>query len=162
MDIDKLPIDELPNTIVADLTKGIIYKITCNLTGKCYYGSTIQTLAKRASVHKLETNLSSSKEIIKNGNWIIEMIEEVIFKNKIELLLRERFYIETDNNSINKNRPCVTYDERVEQSKDNMRKWYLSHRTEHIKKMSIYQDNHYEQHKEAMRNYQNKLRNKQI
>ena len=50
----------MENTIVADLTKGIIYKITCNLTGKCYYGSTIQTLAKRASVHKLTTNLSNS------------------------------------------------------------------------------------------------------
>ena len=147
----------MENTIVADLTKGIIYKITCNLTGKCYYGSTIQTLAKRASVHKMETNLSTSKEIIKNGNWIIEMIEEVIFKNKIELLLREIFYIETDKNSINKNRPCVTYDERVKQSKDNMRKWYLSHRTEHIKKMSIYQDQNAEAHREAMRRYNHKI-----
>ena len=157
MDIDKF-IDKLPqNTIVAYLTKGIIYKISCNLTGKCYYGSTIQTLAKRASVHKMETNFSTSKEIIKNGDWKIESVEEVIFKNKIELLLRERFYIEADNNSINKNRPCVSSDERAKQSKEIMRKWYLAHRTEHIKKMSIYQDQNAEAHREAMRRYQHKI-----
>ena len=59
---------------------GIVYKITCNLTGKCYYGSTQQTLAKRKSVHKLESNMASSREIVKNGDWKIETVEEVVLK----------------------------------------------------------------------------------
>ena len=46
------------------VSEGIVYKITCNLTGKCYYGSTQQTLAKRKSVHKLESNMASSREIV--------------------------------------------------------------------------------------------------
>ena len=32
--------------------KGIIYKIVCNETGECYYGSTTKTLNKRITEHK--------------------------------------------------------------------------------------------------------------
>ena len=65
--------DKSTQTNLSGLTnqEGIVYKITCNLTGKCYYGSTQQTLAKRKSVHKLESNMASSKEIVKNGDWKI-------------------------------------------------------------------------------------------
>ena len=137
---------------------GIVYKITCNLTGKCYYGSTIQTLSKRASVHKLESNMASSREIVKNGDWKIEAVEEVVFKNKLELLQRERFHIENDSNAINKNRPCVTLDERKIQVQNNMKKWYLNHRAEHIHKMTQYNIDHIDKHREAMRKYANKCR----
>lgn len=148
----------MENTIIANLTRGIVYRIKCNTTGKCYYGSTVQSLAKRKSVHKMETNLCTSKEIIENNNWTIEEMEEVIFRNKTELLQRERFHIDNDVNAINKNRPIVTLEEKKAQCQKIMRKWYLAHREEHIKKMSLYQDAHHEQHKEHMRNYQYKKR----
>ena len=140
------------------VSEGIVYKITCNLTGKCYYGSTVQTLAKRESVHKLNSNTATSKQLIQNGNWKIEMIEEVVFKHKLELLQRERFYIDNDDNSINKNRPYVTADERKVQIQQNMKKWYLGHREDHIRKMTQYNLDHLEAHRMAMRKYSKKCR----
>ena len=71
---------------------GIVYKIVCNKTGMTYYGSTTQSLAKRKSTHKIN-NSSSSKEIINQGDWRIEIVEEVVFDNKDVLLNRERHYI---------------------------------------------------------------------
>ena len=102
--------------------------------------------------------MASSREIVKNGDWKIETVEEVVFKNKLELLQRERYYIENDSNAINKNRPCVTLDERKIQDQKNMKKWYLNHRAEHIHKMTQYNLANIEKHREAMRKYAKKQR----
>lgn len=137
----------------ATIKKGIIYKIVCNKTGKTYYGSTMQTLAKRKSMHKLN-NSSTSREIVNLGDWKIEQLEEVMFKVKGELLRRERDYIEKhDGVCVNKNRPIVTEKERKEYQQKNMRKWYVDHREAHIKRVTEYNAAHYEKHKENMRNY---------
>jgi hypothetical protein len=140
--------------IIGDVKKGIVYKIVCNKTGKTYYGSTMQTLAKRKSMHKLN-NSSTSREIVNLGDWKIEQLEEVMFKVKGELLRRERDYIEKhqDGNCVNKNRPIVTDIERKEYQQKNMRKWYVEHREAHIKRVTEYTAAHYEKHKENMRNY---------
>jgi len=130
---------------------GFVYKIVCNKTGKVYYGSTTQTLAKRKSMHKIN-NTSSSKEIINLGDWKIEIVEEVVFDNKDVLLNRERHYIEM-NVCVNKNRPIVTDKERKETQQKNMRKWYLEHREAHIKRATEYNIAHHEKHKENMRSY---------
>lgn len=147
-------------------TKGIVYKISCNKTGKSYYGSTSQTLSKRKSLHKMNKNTSSSKEIIDSGDWRIEVIEEVFYDDKSDLLNRERHYIEiafkkseqTEKGTavgfcVNKNRPIITNEERKEQSKKNMHKWYLENREEHIKHATEYTLANYEKHKESMRRY---------
>lgn len=131
---------------------GLIYKIICNKTGKQYFGSTTQSLAKRKALHKMHNNTSSSKEIIDLGDWRIELIEEITYDDKSDLLNRERHYIEM-NVCVNKNRPIITNEERKEQSKKNMHKWYLENREDHIKRATEYTIANYEKHKETMRRY---------
>ena len=41
------------NQIVGELTKGFIYEIRCNITNKCYYGSS-KEVEKRLYRHKRE------------------------------------------------------------------------------------------------------------
>jgi hypothetical protein len=141
---------------------GLIYKIVCNKTGKKYIGSTTQSLAKRKALHKMNCNSSSSKEIIDTGDWSIEVIEKITFDNKKDLLNRERHYIEIAFKKseqkevgfcVNKNRPIITNEERKEQSKKNMHKWYLANRENHIKRATEYNIANYEKHKESMRRY---------
>jgi hypothetical protein len=143
------------------MNKGIVYKISCNKTGKNYFGSTTQSLAKRQSLHKMNNNSSSSKEIIDLGDWKIEIVEEVTYDDKSDLLNRERHYIEM-NVCVNKNRPIITNEERKEQSKKNMRKWYLENREDHIKRATEYTIANYEKHKESMRRYYNRKKLKNV
>jgi len=80
---------------------GYVYKLTCNETGKCYYGSTKKDINLRLNQHKSQTKTNKgscrSKEIIENGNFKIETIEKVELD---KLLDRENFYIE-NNDCIN-------------------------------------------------------------
>tara|TARA_R110002153_G_scaffold79214_3_gene202247 strand:- start:396 stop:878 length:483 start_codon:yes stop_codon:yes gene_type:complete len=71
-----------------------VYKLTCNTTGKIYIGSTIQSLQLRLNCHKKKSNACISREIIKNNNYEIVLLEEVI-TNEEDLLKREQFYIDT-------------------------------------------------------------------
>ena len=76
-----------------------IYKIQCNETGETYYGSTVQALSKRKSVHKDRAKHPSlgltSTPIINRGNWNMCLVESYPCKSKEELFARERHYIET-------------------------------------------------------------------
>ena len=82
--------------------EGKIYKICCNVTGECYYGSTTQTLAQRMGKHKRNTtNLLGAKAIISRGSFDISLVEVYPCDSKEELHKRERFYIE-NNSCINK------------------------------------------------------------
>ena len=97
------------------LDNGKIYKIVDNTNNNVYFGSTCDSLKHRLSVHKnhykrflngLCNNVRSS-EIIKNGDYKIELLEDCDIKTKDELLARERFFIE-NNNCLNKNIPGRT------------------------------------------------------
>jgi len=94
------------------LKVGRIYKIIDNTNGNIYIGSTTQKLNQRFNNHKNSyNNFINNKQgyctyfdIIKNNNCEIELIKFVIFKDKIELFQRERYYIE-NNNCINQKLP---------------------------------------------------------
>ena len=119
------------------LTTGIIYKLTCLNTLKCYYGSTSKPLNVRLSQHKsLFKNNSgiSSRFVLDGGNFKIEEIEKVNYMDKIELRARERWYIEHDRNCVNHNIPNRT-------CKD----WHEIHHE--------YRKNYYEEHKDELKNY---------
>lgn len=84
---------------------GKIYKIVCNKTGLCYYGSTTQTLTKRLGDHKSayrhflrgKTEMTTSSfKILENKNYDIYLLELVSVDCMKQ---RERYYIE--------NNPCV-------------------------------------------------------
>jgi len=74
-----------------------IYKIVDNTNGNIYIGKTENTLKQRLAVHKIDKNCSST-EIIKNGDYRMELIEETQDKT------RERYWIE-NTECINKQIP---------------------------------------------------------
>jgi hypothetical protein len=94
---------------------GKIYKIVDNTNGNVYIGSTTKKLNERLNKHKSTYNVYlndkynwvTSFEIIKNNDYRIELIKFVIFKDRIELHQRERYYIE-NNKCINKFIPLRT------------------------------------------------------
>ena len=63
---------------------GKIYKITCNITGECYFGSTIKAPCERLGLHKGKYNHTSSKQIIERDDYNYEVLE--------------RFYVDGPNN----------------------------------------------------------------
>jgi hypothetical protein len=85
-----------------------IYKITCNTTGNCYIGKTINNLYTRLTQHEsqytrfekgLIKNNYSSFKVIKNYNYTISLLETT---DKEHSSIRERYYVENTPNCINK------------------------------------------------------------
>ena len=76
----------------------IIYKILDNETDECYIGSTNQKLKRRLGQHKGKNNVCSSKKIIGNDNYKIEILEVCNENNRNE---REQFYISNIKNVVN-------------------------------------------------------------
>jgi hypothetical protein len=87
-----------------DYKNGKIYRIVCNITGECYYGSTTQKLCVRLSDHKNTKKNSTSKQIIDRGNYSIVLEEDCPCDNKEQLERREKYYIQ-NNVCVNKNIP---------------------------------------------------------
>jgi hypothetical protein len=89
--------------------KGLIYKIVSDSTDKVYIGSTTQTLQKRLKRHKssykgylkYNNEYISSYELVKYKNCKIELLEEIEFTDKRELLKLEGYYISNTQNVIN-------------------------------------------------------------
>jgi hypothetical protein len=91
---------------------GTIYSIKCKTTGEQYIGSTCKHVEYRLEQHRCKTNKTSSRAIIDRKNFECIILESVICDSKKELLYRERFFIETEQNVINKSRPIITEIER--------------------------------------------------
>lgn len=73
---------------------GIVYSITCNLTGESYIGST-ESEYKRIAGHKTKTQKCSSKPIIDRGYYTYKRLEIVDYENAKELRQHEQKFIET-------------------------------------------------------------------
>jgi len=92
-----------------DYSNGKIYKIIDNTNGNIYIGSTCLTLEMRLANHLAKYNFNlrgrgnftSSFDIIKNGDYKIELLELVRCENKEQLLDREKYYI-LNNECVNK------------------------------------------------------------
>jgi hypothetical protein len=121
---------------------GRVYKIYCNITGECYYGSTEQTLSRRLSKHKQDykkwkegkSRYVYSYKIIERGNFTISLMEEGEFENKHYMKARERYYIEK-NECVNKNVPNRTKKEWREDNKEHIAEYHKEWREdnkEHI------------------------------
>jgi len=124
-----------------DYTKGKIYKIVCNITKKIYIGSTCEkTLARRLAKHVNYINFYiknnkiiniSSYDIIKGGDYYIELIELFPCNSKDELFTRERYYFDLFE-CINKNKPISTINDKKEYENE-----YIKKNKEKIKNYSI-------------------------
>ena len=111
------------------LNKGKIYKIVDNTNENIYIGSTCKTLKERLSHHKnnykaylkgLYAN-NTSFDIIKNNDFTIKLLEACNIKTKLELLEREKYYIE-NNECLNKQMPGRTKKEYREKNNDKINK----------------------------------------
>tara|TARA_S200002703_G_scaffold158637_1_gene169551 strand:+ start:1490 stop:2062 length:573 start_codon:yes stop_codon:yes gene_type:complete len=97
--------------------KGLIYKIVDNTNNNTYYGSTIQKINHRMNDHreclrkyksgKKTTGLTEAVKIMINEDYYHEIVEEIDYNEKVELLKRERWWIE-NNECINKVIPTRT------------------------------------------------------
>ena len=104
---------------------GKIYKIVCNETGEQYIGATCQKkLCTRLAQHVSKHNNTTSRTIIDSGNYEICLIENYPCNCKDELHMRERFFIETLDNCVNKYIPGRTETEKIEQKKSKKRMVY--------------------------------------
>jgi hypothetical protein len=119
---------------------GKIYKLTSQKTDDIYIGSTIEPLSYRLSGHRNVSDNNPrqaiSRELMKQGDIIIELIELYPCKTKEELLWRERYYIE--------NMKCI-----------NM---VIPIRTK--QELSDYKKKHYEENKEHYKAYKKEFHQK--
>jgi hypothetical protein len=104
-----------------DYSKAKVYRLECN--GLFYYGSTVNTLAQRMSIHR-STRTCSSRILFEMGNEVkIELVEEYACSCKRELEERENFWII--------NNPCVNIkssfrtDDELKNYKDG---WYQANK----------------------------------
>ena len=102
---------------------------------------------------------TTARNIIERGNYIAKVIETVFYKDKKELLIREREYIQ-NNECVNKCWSIVNKDEKKEHVAELAKKWYLAHRESQIHKADIWQKTNKEKHNEAMHRYYLKNRDK--
>ena len=101
-----------------------IYKIVDNTNGNIYIGLTIQTLKERLRGHVRHLDCVS-RDIIKNGDYKIELIEETEDKS------REKYWVK-NTECINKQIPGRTDKEYREDNKEK-RKEYLIDNKDYIK-----------------------------
>ena len=114
-----------------DYQKSKIYKIySVSNEELVYFGSTTQRLSQRKAEHikdsKKEHYNGSSKIIINNGNWKMELIQDYPCLNRLELETLEGDYIK-NNKCINIMIPARTKkqyrDANRDKIRENQKKW---------------------------------------
>ena len=106
---------------------GFVYKIYDNTTGSVYYGSTKNKISQRMALHRSgykawvggKGNKCKSFDIIKNADYTCSLVEQVEFVDKMELLQRERYWIE-NNECVNKNIPARLPEEYYQQNREQI------------------------------------------
>lgn len=86
---------------MVNYSEGKIYAIKSKNTEDIYIGSTTTTLTKRLSQHKRSSKYATSKDIIKCGDYYIELLEKYPCENRKQLQLKEGEYIR-NNKCVNK------------------------------------------------------------
>ena len=142
-------------------SRGKIYKICCNKTGKIYIGSTTEPiLARRLSGHVSQFKLwkngkkcsITSFQILEGNDYYIELLENVCCNSKDELLIKERFYIK-NTECINKNKNLNMTEEDQKQQK----KEYYENNKDKIKEWNKeYNKEYRENNKDKIKEYRKK------
>jgi hypothetical protein len=160
-----------------DFSNTIIYKICCkDINIKDIYVGHTTNFTKRKNQHKTLVNDESCKRkvyecIRENGgwnNWSMIQIEDYQCKNKREAEMRERYWIETLQASLNCNNPYTIYTENPAKYKQD---WYeenkviilekVKHRYEENKEEKLeYQKEYAAKNKEQIKSYQDEYREK--
>lgn len=123
-----------------DYTRGKVYKITSDKGPLIYIGSTCKKyLCSRLACHKShydlykEGNPYFKSRVFKifdeygPENCKIELIEAINAQDKNQLREREKYYIETTENIVNKNIPGRTKEESMKAFRDKNPDYYKIH-----------------------------------
>ena len=145
-----------------------VYKITCNITGKIYYGSTQRTIASRLKTHETRTNTTESKHIIKNGDYKIEQIKKCFHQRDMkeyeDYCIRNFECINVRGAILTKEAQYALIKKWCENNKDKIKSTtakYRANNKDKIKannkknkeKIKIRDKIYYEKNKEYIRNY---------
>ena len=134
---------------MVNYTNSKIYKITCNVTGLTYYGSTVNPLSKRMGEHRsnFKTNRGTckSKLVLASGDYDYCLVEKWPCADKSELHQRERFYIES-NECVNLMIPGRTQKEYYSDNKEEYREYRSAHKEDAAK----YDKKYYSDNKEKL------------
>ena len=135
-----------------------IYKLVDHVHGNIYVGSTMDTIQKRKYSHGSKyrhylkkggvKGFVSAFEVIKHGNWDIELLEELDPNaTPEEMRQRERHFMEQFENVVNKNVPSRTPEQYYQDNcetllrkcrdkyhliKDKKREYYLANREKRL------------------------------
>jgi len=118
-----------------------IYKIIDNTNSNVYIGQTRRTLKVRLAEHK-NSQKCRSRDIIKNGDYRIELIEETDDKS------RERWWIE-DTDCVNISTPGRTNKEYYQNNKDKIKEYNKDNK----EKKKDYNKEYREKNKEKQKEY---------
>ena len=135
---------------------GYIYRLTCDDPNLVYYGSTIQELWKRFSVHKSNFKHNrvccASKKLFEVGSVEIELVLEVEVGSIRELREIEQTYIDNDE-CVNKQRAFQTQEQLKEQKIKASIKYYNSEKAKEYEKKRKNTEYYKEYEKEYNKKY---------
>ena len=150
-----------------DYKNGKIYALRSYKTDNIYIGSTTQTLSQRLGGHKRDykrwlngkKNWCSSYEIIKQGDYYIELIEYADCKTKAELCKKEGEFIRKMKcvNKVIAGRDMKQYhQDNKEHRNNNSRQYYKNNREKLLKDKKQYNiDNQEKIAERRKKHYQN-------
>ena len=150
----------MPRQII-NYENAVIYKLVCNDVNikNCYVGSTTN-FAKRKQAHKGACNNINNNahninvyQFIRDNegwsNWDMVLIEKFKCEDKLELLKKERYYIELLNASLNSKLPSRTKNEYAKtfykEHNEQKREYHATYRENNRDKIREYREQNKEQ-----------------
>ena len=132
--------------------KYIIYKITINDKPEFVYVGSTKQYSDRKYNHKKNYDKHPErllyKTISENGGWenaVMSPIEEYICENKIQSLIRERYWLETLQANMNTMlKPIITEEERDQRNTRYKAKWFQDNKERLTEKNKEYEKTHKE------------------
>jgi hypothetical protein len=116
---------------------GKIYRLTCDDPTMVYYGSTIQTLKQRLSIHKGPNNNTVSRKMRDVGGLQIELLEHYQCNSRRELEEREQYFID-NNNCINFKSAFITEQQRLERDKKCVKTYHEANKQKRAEYQKAY------------------------
>jgi hypothetical protein len=135
---------------------GKIYAIRSHQTAQVYVGSTIQPLSVRLGKHRLPSNSTSSRAIMRFPDAYIELIENYPCADKNELNRREGEFIRTMdcvNKIIAGRTPAEYRADNKERLNQQCREWHADHREESNQKNREWHADHREESNQKSREW---------
>ena len=135
------------------IMKHIIYKITIIDRPEFIYVGSTKYYSNRKWEHKKDYDKHPErllyKTIRENGGWenaVMSPIEEYVCDNKIQSLIRERYWLETLQANMNTMlKPTITEDEKTKRETEYKAKWFQDNKERLTEKNKEYREIHKEE-----------------